>query len=641
MPLKDTEEKLYNPKSDIEKREHSKSVFDVDDNLNNSNSDKFFARKKWWGKLQFSWNNKETKIITYIGVTILGIITFGALLTIGVHKFSQTAFSEDKTKISVTGDAFADSAQVVKYLIKYENNNRVDLKNVEIILNYPDSFYPEEINGLEKYSDRSSRIKIGVINSHSSGEIEIRGKFYAGENSIVYLRPTMKYSPNNFNSTFEVSNQIGIRIISSPIELKVEAPKESLSESSVEYKVSWKNKGDIPLNDLNLKLEYPEGFTYQGANPHPVSENQNSSLWHLGQIAPNEENFVIIEGTIKGNRYDVKNIKAIIFKNGNESKEIVYGKADGVTKIVVPPLAISHTVNGQSFLNVILGDILHYKINFSNLGDISLRDVVIKLKIDSPIIDYSKLHLKTGSFDDNSKTIIWKASDVEKLKNLEPGMSGFVELDIYLKKNLEIKTTEDKNFVIESVATIDSSDIAFDALGASKNISNKVVAKLNSQVVLNSLVYYNDSHINNSGPLPPKVGEKTQYAIHWQITNLSNDISDVTVKAFLPTGVIWKNVIYPENENITFNERTHEVVWNVGKLSAGVGVLSTPKECSFQIAIVPGVNQIGTAPSLLGKTTLTAKDNFTSAIINQTVAVKTSQISDDKSVGKNDYMVIE
>ena len=76
--------------------------------------------------------------------------------------------------------------------------------------------------------------------------------------------------------------------------------------------------------------------------------------------------------------------------------------------------------------------------------------------------------------------------------------------------------------------------------------------KINSKVILEVEGYHKDKNITNSGPMPPVVGSETTIALHWLITNISNDISGVRVAAHLPTGVIWKDKIYPEGENIPF-----------------------------------------------------------------------------------------
>ncbi len=639
MSLKDTEEKLYNPKSGIEKRKHSESIFDEENiEKNKIETEKFEEKKRWWERFSFAWFSEENRKPFVLGLAILLVIVVLSVLAVTVYKLKQTAFSEEKVSVQISGRSTTKSAEKVKYTVTYKNQNRVSLENAEIILNYPDTFYPEESSVLRKTSERSSRIDIGTIKPFSSKEIVIEGRFYAAENYVAYIKPILRYKPENFNSRFQTESQIGVTIVSSPISLKVSAPKEALDESTVEYKITYKNEGETVLRDLNLRAEYPEGFVYQGAEPSPVEESDAQSVWHLGEISPQQEGVLTIKGKIEGNRYDTKNIKVAIFKNDYNHREILYGKADAVTKIVVPPLAISHKINGKSFTSVNLGDVLDYQINYSNVGDVSLRDVIIKLELDSPIIDYQNLRLQTGAFNGADKTITWKASDIPQLKNLEPGDGGVIEFEVPLRKQLNINDVGDRNFTIESKAMIDSSDIAFDTFIDSKNISNKVIVKLNSLLTLNALVRHNDfSAFENTGPLPPVIGKETQYALTWRVGNYFNNVSDVTVRAFLPTGIRWTGKVYPENEDVSFNERTNEVVWKIGKMPAGTGTIYKNRECSFQVAVTPEVNQFHKSVPLIGESVLSAKDDFTLSNIEVKSPERNTRKIDDANT--DDFLV--
>lgn len=611
MSLKDTEEKLYNPTSDIDKREHSKSVFDMGNSKFQSGN--FSESKSWWEFFQMRWLTDEKRRAVYVGSIILGTIVAGVLIFFIINKLKETAFSEKNVTITVEGPASIDSAKEVEYIIKCKNKNRVTLKNPEFVLNHSENFYPNENEILKKINGRSSRLEVGDIKPFETKELKISGKFYASENYIVYLQPVLKYEPSNFSSLFESSSQLGVRITSSPVDLVINAPREGLDESTIEYEISYENRGSQNLSNLNLRLEYPDGFIFQSGDSNPVSGN---SVWHIGNLDMNAKGVLKIKGKLDGEQYDVKLIRATIFRNENNNAEIIYAKSEGVTKMVVPPLAISHKINGKNSTNVNLGDILSYVITYSNRGDIGLKDVVVKLKIDSPLIDYEKLDLVTGAYNSNTKDITWKASDIPKLQKLEPGSGGEIELKIPLKGKVDISNSNDKDFSIESVVTIDSSDVAFHSLGNSKNISNTIICKLNSKVILESEIYLKDNDIENYGPVPQKVGEETTYAVIWKVTNISSNVSDVVVSTFLPTWVSWKNVVVPKSEEISFNERTHEIIWKIPKLENGTGILNSPKTVKFQIGLTPEINQVNDSVSLFYKTKLTGKDDFTSSAID-------------------------
>ena len=272
---------------------------------------------------------------------------------------------------------------------------------------------------------------------------------------------------------------------------------------------------------------------------------------------------------------------------------------------------ISNKLNGKSSDNVNLGDKLDYEITYANHGEIGFKDVIIRLKLDSPTIDYENIILRNGSYNSQTKDITWKTSDIAEVQKLEPGDSGKIELSIPLKKRIEINSQNDKEFIIESVATIDSSDIDYQSLGESKSISSTVLGKLNSKVILENEIFYNDDDIRNSGPTPQKVGEETTYTVVWKASTVSNSVSHTKVVAFLPTWVSWKDKTFPKNENITFNERTHEIVWDIGSMENGKGILNDPKIVKFQIGFKPEINQAGKQGDLLYEANISGDDDFT------------------------------
>ncbi|MDX9913787.1 MAG: hypothetical protein RBS77_04365 [Candidatus Moranbacteria bacterium] len=605
MSLKDTEEQLYNPNSDIEKREHAKSEFDL---IGGVNQDVFVEKKTWWETFRNKWLDEDKRMAIYVGAIVLGAIVLFSLIYVGVVKFKSTAFSENRVTVAVEGPDEIDSAQEAKYVIKYKNGNRVSLEDVEINFNHSENFYPQANKDIKIESDRNIKINIGKVRAFSGGEIEIVGKFYAAENYVVYLQPTIRYKAQNFNSFFEASSQFGVRIADSPIELTIKTPKEAIDESTIEYEVGYENKGGVDLNNLNLRLEYSDGVIFQDGTPRPVG---GDNLWYLGNLSKGAKGSIKIKSKVDGQQYDTKLIKASIFKNENNKSEIVYGKSESVIKIVVPPLAIDLKINGKNSLNANVGDDLAFVITYANRGDIGLKDVIVKLKIDSPIIEYERINFSEGSYDSASKSFIWKVSDDRELKRLEPGNNGQINIDIPIKEKIDIKSGEDKNFVIEAVATIDSSDVAYHSLGNSKNISSTVLAKLNSKVIFENLLKYEDNDIKNYGPDPWVVGQETTNAVVWKITNLTNNISNVKVHAIIPTWVKWKGLVFPQGEDIAFNERTNEVIWNIGNIESGKGILNSAREVKFQIGVTPGVNQTNNDLIINQAITVTGKDDFT------------------------------
>ena len=135
----------------------------------------------------------------------------------------------------------------------------------------------------------------------------------------------------------------------------------------------------------------------------------------------------------------------------------------------------------------------------------------------------------------------------------------------------------------------------------------------------------------------------TTYTVHWQISNVSNDLDGVRVKTVLPQGINWTNYqINRSNKGlVSYNERTQEVVWDVGKVPACVGTTMSTYELIFQIGLTPSINQVGQTPILINASTIEGRDTFTNNNLTATTSSINTGVPDDPRVGYNGGIVIQ
>jgi hypothetical protein len=121
--------------------------------------------------------------------------------------------------------------------------------------------------------------------------------------------------------------------------------------------------------------------------------------------------------------------------------------------------------------------------------------------------------------------------------------------------------------------------------------------------------------------LPPRSGENTTYTITWQAKNYYNNVKNVKVKAVLPENVKLTGRIFPEEESgkFTFDSGSRELVWNVGDLEAGEGILNPAPNISFQVAITPLESQRGGQAELVGEAEISGEDSWTGKILKTLV----------------------
>ena len=635
MSLKDLNEELYRSDSEIEKRKHEESQFNP--SISEHANAKKFQEKKTWGIFGVKLTANQKKALKVAGA-IIAAIFFLSIIFVAVSKFKQTAFSDDRVAVEIEGPKEVGSNQLVEYKIKYKNDNRASLKNAEILLSHTENFQPENNDNLKPSGEGKNNIYIGKIKSHGQGEVSVKGKFYAPEGSGIYFNAELQYTPSNFNSVFQAKNQLGIEVKSSPIFLSLNAPQEASKNGAVEYVINYENSSDRDFESLILKTEYPQGFNFQEASPRP-SEDNNS--WELGDLKTGQKGEIKIRGRLDGFRDEGKIVKVSLGLS-QDGRLVLYNEKEKTTKIVASPIFISQTVNGSEDVAVDQGEVLNYALTYCNEGDIGLRDAIVTVEIKSSILDFSNLILRNGAYDSSKSVIIWKAGrDIPELEQLEAGEKGKIEFSVPVRNKIDISGENDKNFVTELTAKVDSPDIST-YLGAERMIaSDKIFVKLNSKVILETKGYYNNSNITNTGPLPPQIGQETSYAVHWLITNISNDISGVKVEAALPTWGRWKNEIYPKDENIKFNSRTNKIVWDIGNLKNGTGILDHPREVSFRVSVVPEINQVNDYIEIISDSTLTAKDEFTSKDIEEKTAAKNSMLKEDISIDSGMYKVVD
>lgn len=633
MSLDDIKRNLYKNEADPNLSSHKPDKYDPENVplvLNNTPGE-----QDAWKEKEYNLG-KEGKKAVKIGAIALGIIIFLSASVAGVYWYRKTSFSQDRVTLSVSGPSEVMSGKLLTYEISYKNDNRAGLKDASLRMVFPDSFKPEENPNFKMDSPVSGTYDLGQITGRSEGKVTLNGRAYAPKSALIYMEGNLSYNPSSYSAQFVSRNRLGISVISTPLELEVVAPQSISSGNEVNYLINYKNSSEEDFDSVKIKAEYPDGFSYAASDPRPFESN---NIWYIGRVPAGQTGKIVVSGKLEGESDQVKTAK-ILIGSSEKGTFVSYNEAETETKIVSSPLAISQTVNKLASLNVNAGDLLLFEINYKNNAGTGMRDVIVTENLDSPVLDYTTLDSEGGAFDSSTKTITWKAPDYAALKNLDSGQSGTIKFSIKVKEILPITSGNDKNFVISSISKIDSPDVPT-PVNSNKIISgNRMDMRLNSKLILNALGYYSDGNIENSGPIPPKVDEETTFAMHWKILNISNDISDVKVESSLPTGAVFTGKIYPEDTNVEYNERTNEISWNVGNISAGVGVLSSAREVSFQVKIKPSANQVGKEVQLLESSKISAKDLFTGQDLSSSSGVKTTNLPEDSAINQQ-YKVVK
>lgn len=579
--------------------------------------------------LNFYTPRKKPKFLYYfLGVLALVLIVEGIIL-------AQKYFSRDASiSLSFSAPSEALVAAPFDFKITYKNGSSNLLRATTLIVELP-----KNIKSLSDVSqDSFIKRDLGDLGTDSSNTQTFNLVALGDANRVVSFKVTLQYDLPGFSSRFEKSDTQNLSISGAALTYNTVLPQNVISGEEFVYEIDYTNNTNQTLTNLKLQTFYPLGFNFTGASLDPAEGN---NIWAIGDLAPKDSGKILVKGNVlgqPGSFYDFGSQLSVAVQNQIVNLD---KKTAGVT-IQASPLKLAIFVNGASDYIANLDETLEYRIDYQNNTPIGLEEVIIKAKLNSDLFDFSWASTN-GYFDSSYKQVIWNAGNTPALRLINRGESGSVTFKIKLKNSYPIKVLSDKNFVVTVQAQMESPSVPpatnLQKTMAVSEISSKIAGKVN----LLSFGFFRDaaSGIINKGTLPLRVGVGTNFTIHWKIINYSNDLNDVVLKAVLPQGVSWTNMVAGNYGDVApiYNERTSEVTWRIPKLPATTGVVLPAREAIFQVAAIPSLNQVGNYMTLLNETEFSAKDDFTGQDIQFIVSSITSELSNDTTVKSGDGKV--
>jgi hypothetical protein len=580
---------------------------------------------------KFKFQKKHLKI--GLGIIIVLILAF-TVITFLKGWFS---FSKSNVSLDIISPAEISSGEEIEFIIRYQNNNRVALKDAKLIIDYPQGVYSLEGEELTQEAR-----ELGTIPSKKGGAENFKIRLTGEKGSIKLLASRLNYQPANINSHFENFASFKMNISSVLIGAYLTAPQKAINGEEITYILDYINNSDQDFSNVRVELNYPSGFTYKTAEPLPVSIQEGgplgeNNIWQIEELKKGERETVRISGILEGIDGENKTLGVSIGEVKND-KFLKYSQTTAVTQISSSPLIVTLSLNDkEEEINVDAKDVLNYKIEFKNNTDIALSQLILKAYLRGGMFNFRSVKLaQKGFFDSLNNVITWSAAGVPSLTLLPPGESGSVNFSVAVNDNFPVSDFNDKNFQISVQAELETLNVPPQFSLERLKVEKILKSKVNSQVILRAKGYYNETtaNITNFGPIPPKVNQVTTYTIHWQITNTSNDLENVRVTAILPEGIEWRNVYTTLNKGTTleYNERTKQIVWNIDKIPAATGFLIPAYELVFQIALRPSITQVGTSPVLIDESRLEGKDTFTGEVLEAFSPAIATDLPDDLTV---------
>ncbi len=558
------------------------------------------------------------------------ILIFSLVIIMGVGVIAYFAYQASVSRgldIQISGPEKVLIGVPFEVRINVVNSSENLLQQVRLNVNLPEgmSFLGSPAAKNIDFRD------LGSLNSGEVSQQTFRLINLDGQNTYKKITASGNYLAGSLSSRFQKEADFQLAVGDYALVLDIAAPQKIFSGESFDTQIIYKNISTGDFDNLKLVLEYPQSFT---ASRFTLKPDQGNNIWLLGGLRKGSENKFTVTGSLIGSDAATFDLKATLSATflGQEYPINVNLATLG---IAASPLSIKISLNGNTEYVAKAGDFLNYVLTYTNTTDIGLRDVIIKSQLIGEMFDFSQL-TSSGSFSSSNNTITWNASQISSLSTLAPGESGNVSFSIRVKEVYPIRRLSDKNFTLKTRASIESPTVP-NFVEASKTFSlSSLDTKVADQIKLNTKVFFRDalSGIVNKGPFPPRVNQPTQYTVHWQITNYSNDVKEVTVRAFLGGNVKFTGLAKVNSGSAvpTYNDRTQEVTWTISRIPATVGVISTPIEATFQIEATPSSSDVGRFMELIKDSSIKGTDEFTSLEVSYSNPSVTTQLPDDATV---------
>lgn len=573
----------------------------------------------------------------FLIIAVLAIIGLAVGVFYQIFYKNEKAFAESGTVVKILGTETLDVGGEVDLEIAYKNENRTNLKNAVLTLNYPAEGFGDikDKSGFGKIKGSQIIWDLGEISAGYEGLVKISAKITDVNANAIFV--SLDYDPENFNSSFSAKANYRFNVKIAKVSVNLFAPKEAVSGQEIKYILTYTNATAMDFEMIRIKLNYPSGFVFSSANP-PAA--QAPDIWEVHGFTRASSGQIEIVGALNSSDEETKIIGAVIEQRNRDGKYIFNNEISANTNLIGSPFVIVQTVNDKENYAADIGETLNYKIKIRNLSNARQDNIILSSVLSGEAIDLTSLVGESANIDRALHTIIWDSKVKSDLAALDPDKEIEVEFSVKINESVSIIDGSSKNFLVKNDVVVKDGNV-FNADGSNKAIiATSFETKINSDPVLFVRGYFNDDErLKTSGAIPPKVGETTAYNIHWQILNTSNKIKNAKVAGFLPENIKWTGNVFPLDAKVFYDINTRTIVWEAGDIEVGTGIISPLKEVLFQVTVAPTADDVGNYLTLIDKNSLSAADEFTLSEITVNAEGITTRLPDDLSVGPEEGKV--
>ncbi len=548
--------------------------------------------------------------------------------------------SSKNIDITVIGPAFSSGGDELSLQVSIENRNSVPLEFAKLFIEYPKG--ASNLNSSTTPDMVRKSIPLPKISAGGINQQVVKVTLYGEEGSQQAIKFMLEYRVQGSNAIFRKESPYQVRISSAPINLDLEAPRTVNSSQEFILKINISSNAPKDVPGVLLSVDYPSGFAFKDANPKPAYGN---NVWKLGDLHTGSSRLISVTGALSGEDGEERTVRILSGSASSDDEKtigVIYNSVFRTISIQRPFLDAQVYLNGDSGDSVTIYPDEEVKglVVWKNNLPTRIVNASISVKFSGSAFDRTSVSGDRGFYNSLDNTIVWDKNNVTDFVIIEPGETGkisftFRPLPLFSSGKGIISKPE---VSLSTKVTGEVNVSGGGSNGESATVLN--VAKVSTGLQLLGSATYSVGPFKNTGPIPPVADLETTYTVTWNVRNSSNDVTGAVVTTTLPPYVKWFNRIYPEDEDLSYDENTKTVTWRIGTISAGVGYGSLARETSFQVKLVPSLSHVGSSVRIINETAFSGTDTFAGILLKGSKIPLTTRMNNDPGFKPNDDIVV-
>ena len=589
---------------------------------------KNFLIKRWW------------LVIAVVLVTSLGILGVYALTQF--NRTPEVIGTYTNISVKVEAPTSLSKGSPDTWKVTVENLENTVLKDVEVNFKFDSGFeFIRHINPSPE-NPEGSRYKFSRLEaageSGSQAIVQIQGTTKANIDTEIILQGEVLYTPDaliRFQNQGRLGSNVNTRrsvpipptrtnTTAARVRIQLDSPTASVpNNSEVVLSLTFSNTSDREINDLRLRMRYPEGFSYSsselcGGNTTQtcrVNPDDSNNIWNINNLPRLQEQKLKLRGTLSASSSGItRSFQADIeIKQSNNNYQSVATTSKDIA-VEAKPLTVSTMISGkESDPTFQEGETLNFTITYENQGTTNVRGVEITGTVEDPasLLDWNTVQFNSGGRGTaQNNSVKWAGNNVSQLANLGVKNKGQLSFTLKVKSGADfIKTFRPQSDYI---------------------IMPKVQAQAINvqQIQADGPEYLAKGDVGFTQRIVSREIDGTQdnrrrFGVIWTITTKQNQVNQIQVRTrtSLPTSAWTPSSITPiaRASQLTYNPTNGDILWTVGNVQSYAGISNPIVTISFDLVVELGINENINQTQLLDQVILEGVDDSTNASYTKSV----------------------